>query len=165
MLSNLRRKIHSNLNEEKTKKKSNSVQKISKSKIKGQKIQSVKTGIKNQSNSGLVFKLRKNFTRKNVTYFVLFLVDIALVIYSARKNIVNYVVVSDQSIFVSKTRYLLFGRNYINLIITSFFYLYICLIHRFFLHEKNTRKFFVCLFFSLIILNCLLFVIFTKRIY
>ena len=105
------------------------------------------------------------FTKKNITFFILFLLDILLVIYSANKNIVNYVTISNQDIFVSKTKYLLWGRNYINIIITAFFYLYICLINRFFLNRKNTKKFLIWLLVILVLLNMVLFCIFTKRIY
>lgn len=109
--------------------------------------------------------IKKFATKVNVTYFILFLLDIILVIYSARKNIVNYVTIADQDIFVSKTRYLLLGRNYINLIITGFFYVYICVINRFLLQKKITKKFLGWLLVVLVILNLLLFFLFTKRVY
>ena len=104
-------------------------------------------------------------TKVNITYFILFLLDIILVIYLARQNIVNYVVVMDQEIFVSDTRYLLWGRNYINLLIIVFFYIYICLMNKFFLRRKNTKKFLIWLFIILVFLNALLFILFTKRVY
>ena len=107
----------------------------------------------------------KIFTKVNITYFVLFLIDIIFAICFARQNVVHYVVVLKHEIFVSKTRYLLFGRNYINLILIAFFYLYICLVNKFFLRRKNTKKFLLLLFISLSILNILLFFIFTKRVY
>lgn len=109
--------------------------------------------------------LRKYFTKVNITYFILLLLDIILVVYSARRNIVNYVVVLDEEIFVSKTRYLLCGRNYVNLVIIVFFYIYICLINKFFLQKKNTKRFLFGLFIGLVILNLLLFALFTKRVY
>jgi len=108
---------------------------------------------------------KKYLTKVNITYFMLFILDIILVIYFARKNVVNYVVISDVEIFVSKTRYLLWGRNYVNLIVIAFFYVYICLINKFFLHQKNTKKFLIWLLVILVVLNVLLFVLFTKRIY
>lgn len=109
--------------------------------------------------------IKKIVTKVNVTYFILFLLDIILVIYSARKNIVNYVTIADQDIFVSKTRYLLLGRNYINLIITGFFYVYICVINRFLLQKKITKKFLGLLLVVLVILNLFLFFLFAKRVY
>ena len=140
----------------------------------------LRTTKKNKDSQDMVTQQKKNsvknkkeksknfchfFTKVNVTYSILFLLDIILVIYSARKNIVNYVTVLDEDVFVSKTRYLFFGRNYINLIITSFFYLYICLMNRFFLQRKNTKKFLVLLLVILVILNLILFFLFTKRVY
>lgn len=109
--------------------------------------------------------IKKFATKANVAYFILFLLDIILVIYSARKNIVNYVTIGDQNIFVSKTRYLLLGRNYINLIITGFFYLYTCVINRFLLQKKITKNFLGWLLAVIVILNFLLFFLFTKRVY
>ena len=104
-------------------------------------------------------------TKTNITYFVLLLLDIVLVIYMARKNIVNYIVISDVEVFVSKTRYLLWGRNYINLIIILFFYIYTCLVNKFFLKRKNTKKFLIWLFGILVVVNVLLFILFTKKVY
>lgn len=100
-----------------------------------------------------------------VTYFILFLLDIILVIYSARKNIVNYVNVINEDVIIGKTRYLFLGRNYINLIITCFFYLYFCLINRFLLKQKYNKKFLWWLLVVLIAVNFILFFIFTKRVY
>ena len=61
-------------------------------------------------------------TKKNILYSILLLIDIILIIYMAKHNAVNYVKISGQSIFVSKTRYLLLGRNYITLVVIMFFY-------------------------------------------
>ena len=109
--------------------------------------------------------LRKYLTKVNITYFILLVIDAVLVVCLARKNIVNYVVISDEKFFVSKTRYLLWGRNYVNLIVIAFFYIYTCLINKFFLHRKNSKRFLIWLLFILILLNCMLFVLFTKRVY
>lgn len=138
-------------------------------KVKSQTTQSNKKNkelvVSSNKESKKKINLKKYFTKVNITYFILFLLDIILVIYSARKNIVNYVVISDQEVFVGKIRYLLLGRNYINLIIIGFFYIYTCLINRFFLQRKNTKKFLLWLFLILIILNLLLFFFFTKKVY
>ena len=107
----------------------------------------------------------KYLTKVNVTYASLLLIDIILVIYLARQNIVNYVVISDIEVFVSKTKYLLWGRNYVNLIVIPFIYIYTCLINKFFLKRKNTKKYLILLLIGITILNCLLFIIFTKKVY
>ena len=111
------------------------------------------------------FDLKKYLTKDNITYFTLLLFDIVLVIYLARQNIVNYAVVMDEEIFVSKTKYLLWGRNYVNIIVIAFFYVYTCLVNKFFLKKKNSKKFLLWLLGILVIINVLLFVIFTKRVY
>ena len=41
------------------------------------------------------------------------------------------------------------GRNYVNLVIIVFFYIYICLINKFFLQKKNTKRFLFGLFIGL----------------
>ena len=109
--------------------------------------------------------LKKYLNKVNVTYFLLFLFDVVLVIYLARKNIINYVEVLDEEILVGKMKYLFLGRNYINVVVILFFYIYICLINRFFLHRKNTVKFLLLLLVVLVILNVLLFILFSKRVY
>lgn len=109
--------------------------------------------------------LKKYLNKINVTYFLLFLFDIALVIYLARQNVINYVEVLDEEILVGEMKNLFLGRNYVNIIVIVFFYIYICLINRFFLHRKNTIKFLILLLVVLVILNVLLFVLFSKRVY
>ena len=109
--------------------------------------------------------LKKYLNKVNVTYFLLFIFDVALVIYLARKNVINYVEVFDEEILVGKMKYLFLGRNYINVVVILFFYIYICLINRFFLHRKNTVKFLLLSLVVLVILNILLFILFSKRVY
>ena len=109
--------------------------------------------------------VKKHLTKVNITYFFLFLFDILLVVYLARKNVINYVLVFDEKIFISKTKYLLWGRNYVNLIVIAFVYIYGCVLNRFFLKRRNTKNFLLWLLIILFILNILLFIIFTKRVY
>ena len=104
-------------------------------------------------------------TKQNLVYAILVLVDIILIVYFARRNVVNYVEVIGEEIFISKTRYLLLGRNYIALIVTFFFYVYTLAVQRFFFQRKLTRKYLVGTFFFYLILNVILFYLFTKRIY
>ena len=125
------------------------------------------TNTKKKSNniSKYMKRLKKYLTKTNTTYLVILLLDIILTIYLARQNMVNYAVVLDEEIFISKTRYLLLGRNYINLITTPFFYIYLCIINKFYLHNKNTKKFLLYSLLILIITNITLFIIFTQKIY
>ena len=124
-----------------------------------------KTKRKNNNISKYIKKLKKYLTKTNITYITILLLDIILTIYLARQNMVNYAVVLDEEIFISRTRYLLLGRNYINLITTSFFYIYLCIINKFYLHNKNTKKFLLYSLLILTITNITLFIIFTKKIY
>jgi len=130
------------------------------SKIRGHKFGKYDMKLINKS-SLILEKLGK----KNIAYFVLFLLDIIFVIYLARRNIVNYVEFSGHDIFITDKKNMFFGRNYINVIVTVFFYIYFCMINRFILKEKNTKKFLFILFFILVVLNGLLFYLFTKRVY
>ena len=77
----------------------------------------------------------KYLTKINITFFIFFLVDILLVIYLARQNVINYAILLDKEIFLSKTKYLLWGRNYVNVIVIVFFYVYGCLLNKFFLSK------------------------------
>lgn len=157
----MRKKVHIGEHESKLSKKAN----FANDSRKAQKKDTQRKNNKLENKNNKANKLSNIITKVNVTYFVLFLLDIILVVYSARQNVVNYVTVLDQDVFVSKTRYLLLGRNYINLIITVFFYLYICLMNRFFLQRKNTKNFLGCLLVGLVFLNLVLFFLFTKRVY
>lgn len=126
------------------------------------------TNKKKNNNKDIVNKellFSKYLTKVNITYFIFFLIDIILVIYLARGNRVNYVLIFDEEVFVSKTKYLLWGRNYVNVIVTAFFYIYGCLLNKFYLKRKFNKKFLALLLAILLVLNVLLFVIFTKRVY
>ena len=145
------------------KKKNNSAPKKKSKKIeiklKGRKIR--KVDIANKK----INIIKDKLTKKNLIYVVLLLADVILVIYMASRNCVNYIEVGGEEIFVSKSRYLLVGRNYINLIIIAFFYFYTLAIKKFLFREKITKKYLLWLFIFLIVLNMGLFLIFTKRIY
>ena len=106
-------------------------------------------------------------TKETISYAILSIVDIILIIYAARKNYANFVsIAGSKNIYIGKnTRYLLLGKNYITLIITLFFYIYICLLNKLILHKNNTKKFLILFPIVLLIINCLLFYIFTNKIY
>lgn len=109
--------------------------------------------------------IKEKLTKKNIIYMFILLIDVILVIYMASRNCVNYVNVMGEEFFISKNRYLLVGRNYINLIIIAFFYFYTLAIKKFLFKEKITKKYLLWLLVFLIVLNMGLFFIFTKRIY
>lgn len=148
-----------------------------KKKIKNRKI----TNIEHQKNNNLTSKKQKNIqkirfnkflaiiknkiTKKNILYLVLLILDIAIIIYSARYNFANYISMGTKTIFVGETKNLLFGKNYISLITTIFFFSYICIINKFLFHQKINKKFVLSLLIFLLILNISLFYIFTKKVY
>ena len=115
-------------------------------------------------------KINKNIItsidKKKLFYIVLVIIDIIITIYFARKNAANYVKINEEhTIFVGDTKNLIFGRNYISLITTIFFFIYTCLANRILFREKTTKKFIITTFIFYFILNIILFLLFTKRIY
>lgn len=135
-------------------------------KIRGRKIRSYDEE-KGQNNffSRIWYEIKKRMTKKNVTYLFLGVIDVILIICVARKNVVNYADFLGKSIFVGDEKNLILGRNNISIVVTLFFYGYICLVNRFFLGQKNTKKFLVSLLFILVVLNGILFYCFTTRVY
>ena len=109
--------------------------------------------------------LRDKKKKVLMTYFFILLFDVILVIFCANKNKVNYAKFFDEDILMGKNHVLIWGRNYINAVITLFFYLYVLLMNRFFLHVKNSWFRIVIIFLFLLILNIILFFIFTKKVY
>lgn len=104
--------------------------------------------------------------KKNIFYTVLIIIDIIIIIYFARHNFANYVSLEgSKSVFIGDKKDLLFGKNYITLITTLFFYIYILISNKMLFHQKNTKKFSISLLIFLILLNTILFFIFTKRVY
>ena len=120
---------------------------------------------KNKINIKKQNRVKQMLNKTNVTYFLIGICDIVLVLFCAFKNRVQYTVIFDKSFLVGKTSDMLFGKNYINLIITFFFYVYLLLMNRFFLKRRNTKKFLVGSFFAFIIVNFVLFYLCTKRVY
>lgn len=119
-----------------------------------------------ENNNKLLLFIKKNLTKKNIFYLIVFILDITIIIYSARNNFANYVSTDkNKSIFIGETKNLLFGRNYITIITTIFFFGYIALSNKILFKQKNTNKNLIFLFAFLLILNISLFYIFTKRVY
>ena len=96
------------------------------------------------------FNPKNILTKQNITYFILLILDIIIIIYSARHNYANYVSINqEKSIFVGDSKDLLFGKNYITLITTIFFFVYTLLLNKALFHKKNTKKF-ILLFLKVI---------------
>lgn len=129
--------------------------KIANKRIKGSKIYVDKIG--NHS-----FKVK---IKKNILYVLFFLVDIGLIIYSARKNFVNIVVINDVEKMIGDTKLLFFGRNYITVVITLFFYLYILAFEKIYFKRKLKMSHVILFFLGLCLINLILFYCFTVRVY
>lgn len=120
---------------------------------------------KKKKNEGVAVSKRSLINKKNIMYLVIVIIDILLIIYSSRKNVVNYVDVYGKNIIVGGSQRLFFGKNYITIIVTLFFYGYICLVNRFMFKEKNSKRFLIGWLLFFILVNFLLFFLFTKRVY
>lgn len=122
--------------------------------------------VKNTSkDSKVVVKNKDIINKTSVTYLLLFIFDIVLTIYMARRNVINYVLILDKKVRVSSLVYLLLGRNYINIAIMFFMYSYTCLINKYFLNRKNSIKFLSLLLIIVVALNLLLFFVFSNKVY
>lgn len=132
------------------------------------KIESSDNMNKKNNNITNVKKNKKEITKKQtiLSYILILLIDIAMIIYFARHNYVNYISLpGKEKVLISKTKNLFFGRNYITLIITFFFTIYTLLYNKYLLKIKNTKKLTISIIIFYIILNIALFYIFTKKIY
>lgn len=109
---------------------------------------------------------KTNFdNRRNLVLIGLVLVDIILIIWAARKNIANYVLLNGENIYVGNTRNLLFGRNYITLVITAFIYGYGVIINSILLKNKVKIRYLLLMLVIILVINIILFYIFTNRVY
>lgn len=103
--------------------------------------------------------------KDKLVFFILGLIDVILIVWFARSNVANYAIVNGKEIFVGKTKNLLFGRNYITLVISFFIVVYGLLINKIILKKKWKVKFLMLIFSFLIIFNMLLFYFFTNKVY
>lgn len=130
--------------------------------------QQEKVSSKSSENTSKVnnVKLKKKIINKtSITYLGLILFDVLLTIYIARQNVINYVVIADKKIMISKLNYLLLGRNYVNVVLMLFFYGYTCIVNKFFLKRKNSIKFLILVFGLIVCINLLLFYLFSNKVY
>ena len=109
-------------------------------------------------------ELIKN-NKNKLVLLILGLLDIILIIWCARGNVANYVMLDGEDIFVGETKNLLLGRNYITLVITIFIYVYGLLINKILLKNKIRFKYWVILFIIALVVNMLLFYLFTNKVY
>ena len=111
-------------------------------------------------------KFKKILTKQNIWNFLVFIIDIILIIYVARKNNINYVTInSNDPIYLGDWHNLFWGRNYITIVITLVVYIYFFLLNKFYFKKEIKTKYFVIAFLSILLLNSLLFYLFTNKVY
>jgi len=109
-----------------------------------------------------------NFINKNKNILlvsILGIIDIILIICFARDNFANYAKVEGNTIFVGEIRNLLFGRNYIGLIVTIFIYIYGIVVSKVLCRNKIGIRKTILWFVLVFVVNMILFYVFTNKIY
>ena len=97
---------------------------------------------------------------------ILTLIDISIIIYSAKHNYVNYVSLPGKGkILIGTTKNIVFGRNYITLIVTCFICIYTFICNKYLFNIKNTKKRVLLTILFYLIINLVLFYLFTNKIY
>ena len=130
-------------------------------------VRKVNTKKKEVKNNKKIDKI-KSFVNKNKNILlvsILGIIDIILIICFARDNYANYAEVDGNVIFVGKTKNLLFGRNYIGLIVTIFIYIYGLIVSKVLCKNKLEIKKSILWFILIFVVNMILFYVFTNKIY
>lgn len=120
---------------------------------------------KKKKNKKQKLNLKKYITKQNIIYLIIAISDIFLIIYSARKNMINYVKIENKKMYLGAKTNLIFGRNYISLVTTLVVYIYTLLINKVYFKKKTNIKNYIIFLILLLLLNCLIFYIFTNRVY
>lgn len=131
-------------------------------------VRKVNTKKKNNNKNNKKNNKVKEFINKNKNILlvsILGVIDIILIICFANDNFANYAEIDGDVIFVGKTRNLLFGRNYIGLIVTFFIYIYGLVVSKFLCKNKFKIKNSVLWFLLIFVVNMILFYVFTNKIY
>lgn len=119
-----------------------------------------------QNNKTVLTKIKNKITKENIIYFIIAILDIFIIIYSARKNIINYVSIdSSKPIYLGDKHNLFLGRNYITLITTIVVYIYILALNKFYFKKKISLKYMILVLLILLLLNCIIFYLFTTKVY
>ena len=120
---------------------------------------------KKKTNKKEKLNLKKYITKQNIIYLIIAISDIFLIIYSARKNMINYVKIENKKMYLGAKTNLIFGRNYISLVTTLVVYIYTLLINKVYFKKKINIKNYIIFLILLLLSNCLIFYIFTNRVY
>ena len=103
--------------------------------------------------------------RNILIYMFLVIVDVVMVVFMSRNNVVHLVRLNGKQIILGSTKYLLFGRNYVNLVIISFFSIYTIILQRFLFKKRIIWNYVIFTVLFYFLLNIILFYCFTKRVY
>lgn len=137
-----------------------------KTKIKGQKLPKSVFQTKQEHKPPTNEKIKLKLNKQQVFNLIVIIINIVIIIYFANKNIANYVKINNQNKeFIGTTTNLIFGRNYITLITASFFTIYTLLSNKVLFNKKQSLKEIPKTFLFYLILNILLFITFTKKVY
>ena len=120
---------------------------------------------KKKKNKKQKLNLKKYITKQNIIYLIIAISDIFLIIYSARRNMINYVKIENKKMYLGAKTNLIFGRNYISLVTTLVVYIYTLLINKVYFKKKTNIKNYIIFLILLLLLNCLIFYIFTNIVY
>lgn len=120
---------------------------------------------KKKTNKKQKLNLKKYITKQNIIYLIIVISDIFLIIYSARRNMINYVKIENKKMYLGAKTNLIFGRNYISLVTTLVVYIYTLLINKVYFKKKINIKSYIIFLILLLLSNCLIFYIFTNRVY
>lgn len=120
---------------------------------------------KKKTNKKQKLNLKKYITKQNIIYLIIAISDIFLIIYSARRNMINYVKIENKKMYLGAKTNLIFGRNYISLVTTLVVYIYTLLINKVYFKKKINIKNYIIFLILLLLANCLIFYIFTNRVY
>ncbi len=120
---------------------------------------------KKKTNKKQKLNLKKYITKQNIIYLIIAISDIFLIIYSARRNMINYVKIENKKMYLGAKTNLIFGRNYISLVTTLAVYIYTLLINKVYFKKKLNILIYIIFLILLLLSNCLIFYIFTNRVY
>jgi magnesium-transporting ATPase (P-type) len=120
---------------------------------------------KKKTNKKQKLNLKKYITKQNIIYLIIAISDIFLIIYSARRNMINYVKIENKKMYLGAKTNLIFGRNYISLVTTLVVHIYTLLINKVYFKKKINIKNYIIFLILLLLSNCLIFYIFTNRVY
>lgn len=117
----------------------------------------------NDKKSNVTLRENKDI-KKLLIWGLLIVIDIILIVYFAGSNYANYATVEGKVVFVGDTKNLLFGRNYIGLIVSLFMFGYGILMNKFFKNKFRLKSVLISAM-GLLLFNMLLFYLFTNKIY